>query len=76
VQLWPDAKSFGPWGASTTYIIILAMVLGYRWRSGAWRRIKLFAHERGAPAADVSAATEDELMPATEPAIGKTDGGE
>jgi len=76
VQLWPDAKSFGPWGASTTYIIILAMVLGYRWRSGAWRRIKLFAPEREPAAADALAATEEELVPAVQPAISKTDGGE
>ena len=76
VQFWPEAKSFGPWGASTTFIIILSMVLGYRWRSGAWQRIDLFARERGAPAADMLAATEDELVPAVQPAIGKTDGGE
>lgn len=76
VQILPEAKSFGPWGASTTYIIILAMVLGYRWRSGAWRRIKLFAHEQGPVVAEVSASMEDGLVPHAEPAISKTNGGE
>jgi MATE family multidrug resistance protein len=76
VQLWPGAKSFGPWGASTTFIIILSMVFRYRWRSGAWRRINLFACEREPAVADVLAATADELVPAVQPAISKTDGGE
>lgn len=41
VHLFPQLGSIGPWMASSTLIIVTAMFLWWRWRSGAWRRINL-----------------------------------
>jgi MATE family multidrug resistance protein len=51
VQCWPQAESFGPWVAATTFIILLSLALAYRWYSGRWREINLFErHEQDEPA--------------------------
>jgi MATE family multidrug resistance protein len=38
----PSVGIHGAWGACTTYIITLGLLLMWRWYSGAWRHIKLF----------------------------------
>jgi Na+-driven multidrug efflux pump len=38
----PGIGIHGAWGACTTYIITLGLLLMWRWYSGAWRTIKLF----------------------------------
>lgn len=42
VLLAPQLGYHGPWMMCTTYIIVLGVLLGRRFHSGAWRRIKLF----------------------------------
>ena len=38
----PQLGVIGPWVACTTYIIVLGLLLRWRWRAGNWRRIRLF----------------------------------
>ena len=39
---YPELKSIGPWIAASTLIIVTAIFLWWRWKSGVWRRINLF----------------------------------
>jgi MATE family multidrug resistance protein len=41
-QTWPQFGLNGPWATCTTYIVLLGLMLAWRWRCGAWRKIKLF----------------------------------
>lgn len=49
-----DLGSMGPWAAAAAYIIVLGVTLALRWRSGAWRKIRIVdpgdAHAPEAPA--------------------------
>jgi len=40
----------GPWLLAVAYLIVLGSLLLWRWRSGAWRRIRLFEQGHAAPA--------------------------
>lgn len=42
----PQLGAVGPWAAAAALIILLGFALWWRWRSGAWRRVDLFRHER------------------------------
>ncbi|MFO0827138.1 MAG: MATE family efflux transporter [Phycisphaerales bacterium] len=44
-RLAPRWESFGPWVASSVYIILLGIVVGARFYSGAWKRKRLVAAE-------------------------------
>lgn len=46
---FPEWKSFGPWVAASLYIILFALGVGWRWRSGAWRSIKLVRSSEPVP---------------------------
>ena len=37
----PHLKSIGPWIAAATYVILLGVLMAWRFESGAWRRIDL-----------------------------------
>lgn len=41
-RLAPSLGIHGPWLMCTLYIILYGLVLRWRWRNGAWRRIDLF----------------------------------
>jgi MATE family multidrug resistance protein len=41
-RLAPEWGLSGPWGMCTLYIILLGLLLYWRWRRGAWRKIRLF----------------------------------
>lgn len=41
LRLMPDQRSLGPWIAASAYIILFALVMFLRFRSGSWRRIHL-----------------------------------
>ena len=41
VRLAPQLTSIGPWIAASGYVIILGLVLAWRFESGAWRKIDL-----------------------------------
>jgi MATE family multidrug resistance protein len=63
-RLVPQWSLNGPWMMCTVYIIILGMLLWWRWRAGVWRKIRLFDDtRRGFPVemeiADAEAASDD-----------------
>lgn len=43
-RLLPQFGLNGPWFACTLYIVLLGLLLGWRWQAGHWRSIRLF-HE-------------------------------
>jgi MATE family multidrug resistance protein len=43
-------QSIGPWIAASAYVILLGLVMAWRFESGAWRRIQLVKPFRPAPA--------------------------
>lgn len=45
----------GPWAMCTLYIVVLGLLLRWRWQSGRWRRIQLFGTAPGRPAASPAA---------------------
>ncbi len=47
--LCPQWESLGPWIAAAAYIILFALGVAWRWRSGAWRSIKVLHEPRAAP---------------------------
>ena len=56
-EIWLEWGSVGPWIAAAGFIILLALALLYRWRSGRWKRIDLLGerHETGGLADDAGA---------------------
>jgi len=48
---WPGIGSIGPWITNTVYAIFVSLTLRYRWQSGRWRELRIFAerdeHRRG-----------------------------
>ena len=70
VNTMPQLESVGPWLAATAYLMALGVVMGWRWESGAWRRIRLVPGIEaeaarvaplvgGPPTADAAGAVED-----------------
>ncbi|MFN7022091.1 MAG: MATE family efflux transporter [Phycisphaerales bacterium] len=57
VRAFPRLQSLGPWIAAAAYIIVLALAILYRWRSGKWRTMRLVAHDDPPPAQPALAAT-------------------
>ena len=45
----PQFGPSGPWAMCTLYIIVLGLLLRWRWVAGAWRSIRLFDEEHPAP---------------------------
>jgi MATE family multidrug resistance protein len=41
-SLLPELGLIGPWATCAAYIIVLGLLLRWRWRRGAWREIRLF----------------------------------
>ncbi len=41
-EWWPHGGSLGPWAVASLLIIVLSLVLWYRWAAGTWRKIDLF----------------------------------
>lgn len=41
IRFWPDLGALGPWLGAAVYIIAFALAMAWRWKSGAWRRMKL-----------------------------------
>jgi MATE family multidrug resistance protein len=44
-RVWPQFGLNGPWATCTSYIVLLGILLAWRWRRGAWRKIRLFKPE-------------------------------
>jgi MATE family multidrug resistance protein len=44
-RLLPELGLIGPWAMCATYIIVLGLMLRWRWRGGKWRQIRLFKEE-------------------------------
>ena len=40
-ELFPQLGSIGPWIGGSAYVIVISLILFWRFRSGAWRRIDL-----------------------------------
>ena len=38
----PQAGLLGPWAMCAAHIIVVGLLLRWRWRAGNWRRIRLF----------------------------------
>lgn len=49
VHWLPGLKSLGPWIAGAAYVIILGLVLAWRFEGGAWERIELLDREGPLP---------------------------
>jgi len=57
IRLVPQLGSVGPWIAASAYVIVLGLLIGWRFESGAWRRINLLRRgERGEGPNDKSQA--------------------
>lgn len=41
ITYFPQWGSLGPWAGAAMFIITLSLVLAWRWKSGAWKNIKL-----------------------------------
>jgi len=41
VKYFPDLTSIGPWIAASAYVIVLGLLLAWRFESGAWEKIDL-----------------------------------
>lgn len=48
VALMPQLQAIGPWIAAATYIAVLGVVFGLRWRMGKWEKIDLFREKQSA----------------------------
>ena len=59
IAFLPQLKSIGPWIAGAAYVIVLALVLTWRFESGAWRKIDLLGRPAAAPPAPDGAAHVD-----------------
>jgi MATE family multidrug resistance protein len=46
-QLFPQLTGIGPWMAATAYVIILGILVAWRFESGRWRKIDLLGNQRG-----------------------------
>ncbi len=55
----PGLGLSGPWACCALYVILLGLVLAWRWRGGRWRELRLFAEEDEARAADAPATGEN-----------------
>ena len=65
----PQLQSIGPWIAASVYVIVLGMVMAWRFESGAWRKIDLLGrHGPGPETPSVSVP-----LPFTAPAVEKGD---
>ena len=49
IRWMPQLQSIGPWIAASAYVIVLGLVMAWRFESGAWRKIDLLG--RRPPAA-------------------------
>jgi len=45
-HVWPDLISMGPWMGGTVYVVLLGLILWYRWLGRSWERIDVFAAPR------------------------------
>jgi len=43
VKGFPQLASTGPWLMGTAYITIASLLLGWRWRTGKWRKVEIFS---------------------------------
>lgn len=41
VRFYPELASIGPWLSTTAYTMVLGSAMAWRWRSGAWEKIRL-----------------------------------
>ncbi|MHC4717553.1 MAG: MATE family efflux transporter [Planctomycetota bacterium] len=66
IRWLPQLQSIGPWVAASVYVIILGMVMAWRFECGAWQRIDLLGRRTGtrAPAAPAAPAAETVPGPA------------
>ena len=70
IALAPSLKSIGPWIGAALYIGIYGIVMGVRFESGRWRRIKLvYQHD---DSIDERAAVEEHTKPLATPASAPT----
>ena len=59
-QQWPQWGLNGPWSMCTLYIVVLGILLGWRWQAGRWRNIRLFdGQDRTVPS---SRSTETDVL--------------
>jgi len=67
VTYYPQFGSVGPWMAASTLLIIAGIFLWWRWRGGAWRRIRLLEGGEKSGEEQAAPAHEDEVVVATVP---------
>lgn len=68
-RLFPDLGLIGPWAMCALYIIVLGLLLRRRWRTGHWKKIRLFEDRKSpseqAASSERDRAGEDETQPVT-----------
>lgn len=47
INLLPKLGGLGPWLMGTVYLSLFALMMRFRWRSGAWRRMNIFKESGG-----------------------------
>jgi MATE family multidrug resistance protein len=67
-QLLPLLGLMGPWIMCAVYIIVLGLLLRWRWRAGPWREIRLFDHTP-AQVADEDAGAAETRSPGPSAAV-------
>lgn len=55
-RFFPHWGYHGLWATCTAYIVVLGLLLWWRFRSGAWQRVRVFADSSGVPPAAPQAA--------------------
>lgn len=75
VHFAPQLKSAGPWIAASVYMILIGILLGWRFESGAWKKINLLgkAHRARTTAIVDPLAGIPEVAAAEEPSDIETD---
>ncbi|MDF1809371.1 MAG: MATE family efflux transporter [Phycisphaerales bacterium] len=67
IKLAPDLGSIGPWIGASLYIILLGILLGYRFKGGKWKSISLVDRDENVPKS-IDLDPFDDVMP--DPTIG------
>jgi MATE family, multidrug efflux pump len=57
--VFPQLESLGPWIGAAAYIIVLSLLLLWRFRAGPWRTMKLLEDERTPAPVDLASASEE-----------------
>ena len=63
VYCWPQIKSIGPWITASLYVVVLGILMAWRFESGQWRRIDLLGLRTAPPPLAPEITSREETTP-------------